>query len=230
MNRQVLFFCTLAVSTVALAGQNDVQRVGEAEPATIRASENYNVVLSGSVPPVITAALDADDSTYNRLTSCTALSGVGTAVAFDTITISTGATAGNVTVSTELPAGGACSSANDTFMTLYSTFTPATPLTGCLAINDDIAGATNRCSSLTFALPANTTRTVVVSSFDNAATPTGLFPYRVNFTGTTGGGGGGPGPGPAAPIVQAPAFGTFGIFGMMIGFLGLGVFAARRYS
>ena len=60
---------------------------------------------------------------------------------------------------------------------------PAAPLTGCLAFNDDINGASNRCSQLSFSIPVGETRVLVVAGFNNP--PTGLFSYQINFTGTT---------------------------------------------
>jgi hypothetical protein len=321
-----LIFCVYAN-----AKNVDVERLGSPVSPVLRASEVTNISFTGTVPATFTGALDADDSTYNRLTTCTALSGVGTATAFDTVVITNNSgAAGNVTITSSLVGGAACTDANDTFFTLYSSFNPATPIANCLAINDDISGATNRCSRLTFPLAASEVRTVVVTSFDNAATATGLFPYEISFAGTTGGGGASPtyssspapgaavnlaaagsanlvitnggavgagalnvtlsglsgaigvtpltgaiavgtpatfavrcantattpvtqtlsivhngtgapaspvthvvtcaGVAPAAAVVQAPAMGSFGILGLMLGFLGLGVFAARRYS
>ena len=90
---------------------------------------------AGGVPATFTAALDLDDSTFNRPVSCGSLSGVGTAVAYDTITI-TNASSGvaNFIVFTSMVGGGACAGAPDTFLVVYdTTFNPASPLTGCLA-------------------------------------------------------------------------------------------------
>ena len=79
-----------------------------------------------------------------------------------------------------------CTDTHDTFFTLYNgSFNPASALTNCLAVNDDISGASNRCSTLSFAVPVGETRIVVVAGFNNAATANGLFAYQINFTGTT---------------------------------------------
>jgi Abnormal spindle-like microcephaly-assoc'd, ASPM-SPD-2-Hydin/IPTL-CTERM motif len=112
-------------------------------------------------------------------------------VPFDTVNITNNSgNPGNITITSQLVGGGACLDANDTFFALYSTFNPASPLTNCLAVNDDISGATNRCSTLTFAMNAGEARTVVVTGFNNATAASGLFPYEVSFAGTTGTGGG----------------------------------------
>lgn len=179
----VLPFFTVATGWA----QKDFARSGPAQPAVIDASENTVINYLGGEPPLFTGALDADDSTYNRVVSCGTLSGVGTAVPVDTITITnnSGGTA-NLVVFSSLIGGAPCLDANDTFFTLYNgTFTPGTPLVGCLAVNDDISGATNRCSTLSFSIPVGETRVVAVAGFNNAATANGLFPYQINFTGTT---------------------------------------------
>ncbi len=67
-----------------------------------------------------------------------------------------------------------------------SAFNPATPLTNCALLNDDVGGAADRCSALTaVAIPAGAVRVFVLTAFNNAATTTGLFPYEVTFAGTT---------------------------------------------
>jgi hypothetical protein len=139
---------------------------------------------AGGVAPSPTAgALDADDSTYNRvLTGCSGLSGVGTAVSYDTVTI-TNLSLGTASITAEtsdVGAPGVCASI-DTFLTTYTpSFNPASPLTNCLAADDD--SGPGLCSRLTFTVPRGGTATLVVTSFSNGAT----FPYQVNFTGTTG--------------------------------------------
>jgi Abnormal spindle-like microcephaly-assoc'd, ASPM-SPD-2-Hydin len=187
-------FLGLAMASFAFAAQAkvaDIEVNGAAVPPVIRASEVTNISFTGTVPATFTGALDADDSVFNRPTTCAALSGVGTAVPFDTVNITNNSgNPGNIVIKSSLVGGAACLDANDTFFVLYSTFNPATPLSTCLAVNDDISGATNRCSTLTFALNAGESRTVVVTGFNNAADATGLFPYEVSFAGTTGTGGG----------------------------------------
>jgi len=156
--------------------------------ASHAASEDTAINYTGAaVPATFTGALDADDSTYNRPVTCASLSGVGTATAYDTVTISnTSAGVANIVMRTAMVGGAACGDNNDTFMTLYSgAFVPGTPLAGCVAVNDDISGASNRCSSLSFTIPAGQTRVVAIAGFNNAAVAGGLFAYQVEFTGTT---------------------------------------------
>lgn len=61
-----------------------------------------------------------------------------------------------------------------------------------MAENDDFTGL-GGCSQLSFPIAAGETRTLVVAAYDNSTDPDSLFPYQINFTGTTGtpGGGGG---------------------------------------
>ncbi|MEO8459159.1 MAG: hypothetical protein ABI451_01410 [Dokdonella sp.] len=187
MKARTLSFLALVVAIPAWA-QKDTVRVGPALAPTIDASENTVITYTGSVPPSFTGALDADDSTYNRAVTCAALSGVGTAVPYDTVMVTNSSPGNaNVTIFSSLVGGAVCGDTNDTFFTLYSAagFNPASPLTNCLAVNDDIAAAANRCSTLSFAVPVGETRTVVVAGFNNATDPAGLFGYQINFTGTT---------------------------------------------
>lgn len=175
---------SLSLAPEAFA-QKDAVRTGPPVPPTIRASEATVINYMGGEPALFTGALDADDSTHNRPTTCAALSAVGTATAFDTITITNNSPGiANFIVISSLVGGGACPNANDTFFALYNgSFNPAAPLTNCLAVNDDISGATNRCSQLAFMIPVGQTRVLVVSGFNNP--PAGLFSYQINFTGTT---------------------------------------------
>jgi hypothetical protein len=175
----------LLVAVPALA-QKDKVRTGAAVAPTIRASENTVISYTGTVPPIFTGALDADDTTYNRPVTCSSLSGVGTAVALDTVVITNNSPGtANVVIFSSLIGGGPCGDPNDTFFTLYNgVFNPASSLTNCVAVNDDISGASNRCSQLTFSIPVGETRTVAISGFNNAASG-GLFSYQINFTGTT---------------------------------------------
>jgi hypothetical protein len=173
-------------SSFATAGQIDVEITGPGTPPIIRASEVTNISFNGAVPASFDGALDADDSTFNRPFSCTSLSGTGTAVAYDLVNITnTSGSPGNIVIGARLPGGATCNANTpDTFFALYSTFNPATPLAGCLAVNDDFGGTF--CSQLTFALAAGESRTVVTTAFDNASTADGLFPYGITFAGTTG--------------------------------------------
>jgi hypothetical protein len=185
--KKLLLIACLIVARPALADKVDTVRLGAAVPPVMDASENTAISYTGSVPATFTGALDADDTTYNRPVTCAALSGVGTAVALDTVTITNNSPGtANVIVFSSLVGGAACGDNNDTFFTLYNgAFTPGSPLTNCVAVNDDIAAAANRCSQLTFSIPVGETRTVAVAGFNNAALATGLFSYQINFTGTT---------------------------------------------
>jgi hypothetical protein len=188
MIKKLLLAGLVVAAPVAAAQKIDVVNTGAAKAAVIKVSEATTINYAGGTPALFTGALDADDSTYNRLTgSCSTLSGVGTAVPFDTLTITNNATGtANFVVTSSLVGGGVCGDANDTFFTLYNgSFNPASPTTNCLALNDDIAAAANRCSTLSFSIPVGQTRVVVLSGFNNATDPDGLFSYQVNFTGTS---------------------------------------------
>lgn len=181
-----------ATFSVANAADTKVDnaKAGAATGPIIRASTNTVINYAGGTPTNVVGSLDAADSTFNRPITCTALSSVGTAVAFDTITFNN-TSAATATVNIRIGAAGspaaACASAPDTFLIAYNgSFSPAAPLTNCVVLNDDVNGATDRCSALAaVSIPAGQTRVFVLTAFDNAATATGLFPYEVTFAGTT---------------------------------------------
>jgi hypothetical protein len=209
MKKLLTLALCFTLNGVAHAKVADVVSTNFAVAPVIDASEVTNINFNGTVPATFTGALDADDSTFNRPVSCSGLSAVGTAVAYDLVNITnTSANPGTITVFSEESAG-VCA-AIDSVFALYSAFTPATPLAGCLAVDDD-TGVGN-CSQLVFPLLAGESRTLVVTAFNNASAATGQFPYQINFAGTTGSGGGGgatitpvPVPSPAATPFVIPA-------------------------
>ena len=192
MNRLALSLAALSLVGVAHAADTKVDIVsnGPASTPVIRASTDTVINYTGGTPGNIVGSLDAGDSTFNRPNGCGSVSGVGTAVAYDTVTF-TNTTATNATVNIRIGASGnpaaACGVAPDTYMVMYNdSFNPATPLANCALTNDDVNGGTDRCSALSaVAIPAGAVRVFVLTAFDNAAVATGLFPYEVTFAGTT---------------------------------------------
>lgn len=171
----------MVVSGSALAVKTGEFSVAASNPPHPNASENTVVVIPPSPGPV-TGALDADDSTYDRLIggSCAAVSGVGTAVSYDTVTINnTGSSIANVTAFTSDQGNSAACTSGDTVIAAYSSFDPNNAATGCLVSDDD--GGTSPCSHINFQIAAGQSATIVVASYDNGA----QFPYQLNFTGTT---------------------------------------------
>jgi hypothetical protein len=100
---------------------------------------------------------------YNRpLTGVapTSVSGVGTAVAYNTFLFSPVSTGSYTFVLTSTQAG------YDPFLVLYaSPFNPASPLTNVIVANDDLTGLTD--SGFTQTLLAGTVYTAVITGFDN---------------------------------------------------------------
>ncbi len=192
MRFPLLRLFTLAVATVVSTGalaqdKGDFVNTGAAADPVIRVSTNTVISYPGGTPPSnIVGSFDAQDSTFNRPTTCSALSGVGTAVSFDTITLTnTGANSASLNI--RLGQAGnptaACLDPFDPFMVEYNgTFNPASPLTNCLQVNDDTNGGTDRCPSFTgISIPSGATRVYVLTTFSNAA----AFNYEVTFAGTT---------------------------------------------
>ncbi len=118
-------------------------------------------------------AITLGDATFNRPTTLTTLSGVGTAVHYDTLSFS-GAAAGSYDFRmVAVPAGSF-----DTFLALYAgTFNPASPLTNLVALNDDFTNIASG-SGFTFTLAAGTSYTVVSTAFAN----TGVGSYLTTVT------------------------------------------------
>lgn len=153
---------------------------------TLMPSEDTPLVYAGGAIAPIPGALDADDMTYNRLIGdCGPLSGAGTAVFYDTISI-TNTLAGPAifTAFTSDPGSpGTCAVSVDTLLFAYApAFIPAMPTVGCVTSNDDGGGpAVGTCSGITFTVPAAGTAQIVITSFGNGA----MFAYDVNFLGAS---------------------------------------------
>ncbi len=170
-----------SVATISFAGVNDTVRIGPpVAPENVEASEVYPVDYPGGPPPApVLGELDADDGTYNRVVSCGTLSGVGTAVYYDLVEFTnSGAVAADVVAFTSTQ-GNPSTCPFDTFLTVYSAFNPADPLSGCLEYDDD-GGVGGGCSEVSFQVPAGEMYTIVVTSFANGTTGA----YQVNFDGT----------------------------------------------
>jgi hypothetical protein len=117
-------------------------------------------------------ATTAGGPTFNRPVACNALSGVGTAVRFHVQPV-WAASAGLRTFTSvaTTPAGW------DNFLILYgAAWTPASPLTGCLALNDDGPAGIGQ-SQFTFNMLANTQYFIVTTGFAN--TDAGAFTNTV---------------------------------------------------
>lgn len=152
---------------------------------------------------VFNGDLTAGDPTFNRPTSVSVLSSVGTAVAYDTYAFVADAV-GPYSVNGDYAAGGLGSNLGlDGYLLLYSpSFNPASPLTNLVAADDDndadgggpltafdgslipstaSYGPGTTASVLT--LNPGQSYTVVVAAFDNATVATGLGPYTLTITG-----------------------------------------------
>lgn len=185
-SKAVMVALTVAIASIAHADniKIDVASTNPAVPPVIRASTNTVINYPGGTPPAnVLGSLDAGDSTFNRPVSCAGLSGVGTAVSYDTITL-TNSGASTATVNMNMGDQGdpsSCTDPLDTFLVEYNgSFNPASPLTNCLQVNDDSGGGF--CSAFSgITIPSGATRVYVLTSFDNAA----AFSYEVTFAGTT---------------------------------------------
>jgi hypothetical protein len=150
-----------------------------------------------------TGALTSSDPVFNRPSSTTALSSIGTAVAYDTYTFV--AAAGPYSIIGDYTAGGLGSPTGlDGYLFLYAgAFNPASPLLNLAAADDDWpdpdgAGPISQfdgslipstgsfgplTTTTTLTLVPGATYTLVVTAFDNATFATGLGPYTVTITG-----------------------------------------------
>lgn len=175
----------LAATGIAQAADTkiDVVSANAAVPAVIRASTDTPISYPGGTPPSnVVGSFDAGDSTFNRPFDCTGVSGVGTAVPYDTITLTnTGASGAIVNLTIGDQGSPATCTGIDTVAVLYNgSFNPASPLSGCLDYNDDFGGGA--CSAFSgVTIPSGETRVFVLTTYDNGD----AFPYEVTFGGTT---------------------------------------------
>lgn len=173
---------SLAFSLSLAAQKQDRARVGAPARPGLGASENTNLDLASGLPAMVTGALDADDSTYNRLAgSCGAPSAIGTNVFYDTVTLTnTSGILQSVDVTTSDVGDPTQCISGDTFVSVYSPgFNAVSPATNCVTSNDD--GGPGVCSALSFDLGVGQTAVVVVASYGNGA----QFPYQVNIDSQT---------------------------------------------
>jgi len=131
------------------------------------------------VNPVIVGELTAQDGTYNRQAGdCGGLSGVGTNVFYDTVTLTN--KLGELLpfdAFTSNPGDLGSCTFGDSFISVYSpSFDPADPVSNCVTSNDD--GGVGVCSAVSFVLAAEKTATIVVGSFGNGST----FGYGLNVS------------------------------------------------
>ncbi len=120
----------------------------------------------------ITGALTSTDATFNRPFTLTSLSGVGTAVHYDTFSF-LGAAGGSY----EFKMAPGAGSTVDTFLLLYAgSFDPSSPLTNLVALNDDVPGV--NYSAFSYTLTAGAVYTVVSTAFNN----TDLGSYTTTVT------------------------------------------------
>ncbi|HOX72500.1 MAG: hypothetical protein WAS23_15695 [Dokdonella sp.] len=193
MNRNRLVYLCIcsatALSATAMAADSkiDTHSTGPAVAPVIRASTNTIINYPGGTAPAnVVGTFDAGDSTFNRPLTCSTLSGTGTAVRFDTITL-TNSGANPATVNIRLGQAGspaaACVDPFDPYLVEYNgSFNPASPLVNCLQVNDDTAAAADRCPSFTgISVPSGATRVYVLTTFGNGV----ALNYEVTFAGTT---------------------------------------------
>ena len=126
---------------------------------------------------LVSGVLDTSDPTFNRPSSISVLSGLGTATHYDAFTFSR-TCAGNATLSFETANGGSLSGSGvnpngaggggpDGVMALYNSggFNPASPLTNIIAFGDDLAINTYR-PDITYNFTPGT-YTVVLTTYEN---------------------------------------------------------------
>ncbi|SDD61092.1 DUF11 domain-containing protein [Aquimonas voraii] len=137
----------------------------ELAPATEKPASAPVVQMTSTIAATVSypGTLPASP-TFNRPSGCASLSGVGTAVAFheQSFTVDT-AGSYTLTVLNTAPA-------IDTVMVLYQgSFSAASPLTNCIAYNDDTAGL-GALSRITQTLATGTTYVLVTTTFGNGET------------------------------------------------------------
>ncbi len=177
-----LLLLLVALGSVSPANANDDSDIMTAGPPAPPVAEtavmaNANLDYTGTSPPRVQGALSAADPLYMRQSGdCEGPSQVGSAVYYETITITNHAGADAVFSAFTSNFGDPTACGIDTFLTAYgSSFLPGNSSANCITSNDDWGGGT--CSRVTFPLAANATAVVVVTSYANGAS----FNYQVNF-------------------------------------------------
>ena len=123
--------------------------------------------------------LDVGDSTYNRPFESCLTRGDAARYFFETWQVrNTSSTTATVTVNTSDVDDAQGCSFDSVIYVHNAPFNPASPGPSCDEGNDDITPDAQLCSELTFTVAANTTRVVVVTSFD----PRDTFDYQLNIT------------------------------------------------
>jgi hypothetical protein len=161
---------------------------------------------------------------WNRpVSNCAGLSGVGTATPYSTQQFYVTSAGAYDFFSNQSGGGTQPDGGFDGFIFVYQdSFNPATPLTNCVAGNDD-AAVIGLSEILGLALDANRTYVYVTTGFGN--TDAGPFSNQI-----TGGGNIVLGPAPAQQHVAVDSMSSAGLLGLALA-LGLAGFVAiRRYS
>jgi hypothetical protein len=174
----------LSIPLTAVQASTERQRISTVDAAQERADKQVPRPPVARTPTPF-AAVDYTGNilaspTFNRpQVGCSALSGVGTAVGYDARTVTVDVT-GTYTIEV-------LSFSGDTMLFVYSpSFSPAAPLTNCVASDDD--GGVGLLSLVTTTLTAGVQYVVVTTTFGNGAT--GAYTNRIDGPGTATVGGG----------------------------------------
>src|SRR5690349_18019416 len=179
LSRSAVLVALLAAGAAAYAAPIKPNRPATAEKAIVRppapttTTPDATVTYSGAIPAT---------PTYNRPTvtgtfTCGGLSGVGTAVGYNTQPFTVDVS-GAYTFTTTVYTG-----TSDPMMFLYTpTFNPAAATTNCVAGDDDTAGGGR--PTFTTNLTAGTQYVLVTTTFDNGAS--GTFTNEITGPGTAG--------------------------------------------
>jgi hypothetical protein len=131
----------------------DIANSGPAAAPVLRNTQNHRIEFhSGASTAPVVVQLGVGSSTFNRPMNCSDLSTTGTAAPFETVTVrNTGVN--SATLKVRLGVAEAphqiCRSPIDTVLAVYRDFfVPASPLSNCIAVNDDADDAQDRCSSI----------------------------------------------------------------------------------
>ncbi|KQS04956.1 hypothetical protein ASG11_12420 [Sphingomonas sp. Leaf357] len=132
--------------------------------ATAAAVAAFTVAAAPAANAAVVYTVIGDTSggpVFNRPTTLTSTSAVGTAVAYNTFLFSPLAGGSYTFLLTSTTA------LYDPFLALYAgAFNPASPLTNLVAFNDDLSGSLTQ-SGFTFTLDPSVTYTAVITGFDN---------------------------------------------------------------
>ncbi|WP_440224492.1 hypothetical protein ACQQ2N_04535 [Dokdonella sp. MW10] len=182
---------SLAIGARAADGKFDISNSGRPFPPLVLANSLRAIDYAGiEGHENLSVTLGSSSSTFNRPLTCSDLSTKGRSAPYEAVVVRNSGLKDAV-LNLRLGVAGdphrPCGEQTDTMIVVYKDFfEPASPLTNCLAINDDAVTTGDRCSTLTgLELRPGERRVIVLTTFEStnklASTQS---QYELSFSGS----------------------------------------------